>query len=335
MAHKPIKKVYFCDGALQGKIPKILSKHYELIYTQKDPDYVFYSVMGEEHINYKGIRIFSCGENVRADFNFCDYAIGFDYMLFEDRYLRYPLYLHNEEEMAKASNKHRNINAKTLKSKTRFCTFVVSNGKADEKRAQFFAFLSKYKKVHSGGAYQNNIGKRVKDKLAFLQEGKFNIAFENSSTNGYTTEKLIQALGAQTIPIYWGDTQVSKPLESNGGGINPRAFINCHNYESFEEILKVIQYLNENEQAYLDMLSQPSFLDDTHEVYFDNKLEEFLLNIFNQPIELAYRRGFGQWRCNLEKRYCKFQKTRKISNAIANSFKKVFKPFKLCYQWLK
>lgn len=168
-----------------------------------------------EHINYDGIRIFATGENVRADFNYCDYAIGFDYMQFEDRYLRYPLYLH-EECMREISNRH--ITAESLNSKTRFCTFVVSNGKADEKRIQFFNLLNTYKRVDSGGRYKNNIGKRIKDKLAFLKEGKFNIAFENSSTNGYVTEKLIHAFAAKSIPIYWGDKTITQPLDCIDGG---------------------------------------------------------------------------------------------------------------------
>ncbi|WP_300742573.1 glycosyltransferase family 10 [uncultured Helicobacter sp.] len=225
MPQKPTKKVYFCDGAVEGKILEILRKHYKLIFTDKNPDYIFYSVMGDKHIEYYGIRIFSCGENVRADFNFCDYAIGYDYMEFEDRYMRYPLYLHYKGVMEKAMSKHQSITPQLLKEKTRFCTFVVSNGKADELRAQFFDYLSQYDHIDSGGGYKNNIGKRVADKYAFLKTGKFNIAFENSSTNGYTTEKLIEALAAQSIPIYWGDERVSLPLESSGGGVNAKAFI--------------------------------------------------------------------------------------------------------------
>ncbi|MCX2716675.1 glycosyltransferase family 10 [Helicobacter sp. MIT 21-1697] len=217
-APKPTKKVYFCDGAVRGKIVTLLKQHYELIFTDENPDYIFYSCMGFEHIHYDGVRIFATGENVRADFNFCDYAIGYDYIHFEDRYLRYPLYLHYESDMQKAMNKHLHITPETIGSKTRFCTFVVSNGKADETRTQFFDFLNQYKHIHSGGQYKNNIGTPVADKHTFLQEGKFNIAFENSSTNGYTTEKLIQAFAAHTIPIYWGDKRVSLPLDVAGGG---------------------------------------------------------------------------------------------------------------------
>lgn len=329
---KPCKKIHFCDGAMGEKIPSILSKHYELEYDSVNPDYIFYSVMGDSHIDYDGVRIFSCGENVRADFNFCDYAIGFDYMSFEDRYLRYPLYLHYSDDVARAQNKHLEISSQTLQDKSRFCTFVVSNGKADEKRAQFFEALSRYKRVDSGGKYKNNIGRRVEDKQAFLREGKFSIAFENSSTNGYTTEKLIQALAAQSIPIYWGDERVSEPLDSSGGGVNPHAFINLHAYTSMEEAIAAVEFLDTHDEAYLAMLRQQAFLDSNHEEIFDSKLEAFLLHIFSQPLEQAYRRGFGQWRCNLEKRYKKFQKARRLGNALTNVIQKPIRKLKYLYK---
>ena len=52
----------------------------------------------------------------------------------------------------------------------------------------------------------------------------------------------------------------------------------------------------------------------------DKKLAEFLRNIFSA--ENPYRRGFGQWRMNLEKRYVRFQKTREIVNKIIDYYRK-------------
>lgn len=59
-------------------------------------------------------------------------------MEFEDRYMRYPLYLHYKGVMEKAMSKHQSITPQLLKEKTRFCTFVVSNGKADELTSAVF-----------------------------------------------------------------------------------------------------------------------------------------------------------------------------------------------------
>ncbi|WP_334082906.1 glycosyltransferase family 10 domain-containing protein [Helicobacter typhlonius] len=329
---KTKKRIYFCDGAVKGKIPAILSKHYDIEITPHNPDYVFYSVMGNEHINYDCIRIFSTGENVRADFNFCDYAIGFDYMQFEDRYLRYPFYLHYKEAMEKARNKHLHITPQTLENKKRFCTFVVSNGKADSIRSQFFDKLMQYKHIDSGGKYKNNIGAPVADKLAFLSEGKFNIAFENSSANGYTTEKLIEAFAAGTIPLYWGDESVSLPLDSSGGGVNPKSFVRLNDFASFEEAIAYIEFLDTHNDAYLAILREETFLDSNHEAIFDKKLESFLLHIFNQPLEKAYRRGFGQWRCNIEKRYKKYQRIRSLTNTCVNIIKNPIRRIKKLFK---
>lgn len=68
-----------------------------------------------------------------------------------------------------------------------------------------FEALKKYKKVNSGGRYLNNIGRAVVDKIQFESRHKFSICFENSSYPGYTTEKIIEAFAAKTIPIYWGN----------------------------------------------------------------------------------------------------------------------------------
>ena len=74
----------------------------------------------------------------------------------------------------------------------------------------FFDKLSTYKQVSSGGRFRNNIGGAVADKKAFQADHKFAIAFENTSYDGYCTEKLMEAFAAGTIPIYWGDPNVAK-----------------------------------------------------------------------------------------------------------------------------
>lgn len=114
--------------------------------------------------------------------------------------------------------------------------------------------------------------------------------------------------------------------------MNAKSFIRIRDKEDFPRALEVIRHLDENDEAYLAMLKEPAFLDSDHRKKFDVHLETFLLNIFEQPLEKAYRRGFGQWRCNLEKRYKKAQKIRyysgipryfcrSITRAVKNYFK--------------
>ncbi len=124
-------------------------------------------------------------------FNLCDYGIGFANLNFEDRYLRIPLYslFQYKKYLKLALDIHNQNNI----IKKKFCNFIYSNGNADKEREEFYNLLSQYKKVDSGGRYLNNIGGPVKDKFSFQQQYKFSIAFENTSSKGYTTEKLIEA----------------------------------------------------------------------------------------------------------------------------------------------
>ncbi|ANV98156.1 hypothetical protein BBW65_04780 [Helicobacter enhydrae] len=193
-----------------------LSKKYKIIQSDK-PDFLLCSVFGNQHLEYDCIKIFYTGEAITPDFNFYDYALGFDYLDFGDRYLRYPLFLLDQKTFKLAEQKHLLKDEAKLLQRD-FCSFVVSNGNAHPIRKEFFEALSKINFVASGGRYQNNIGKYVENKLDFIQSYKFNIAFENSRYAGYCTEKIIDAFAAQSIPIYWGDPSLKTTFKNNGGG---------------------------------------------------------------------------------------------------------------------
>jgi hypothetical protein len=294
---------------------KILSKHYELEISEQ-PDYIISDAHREKHLNYNCIRIAFAAENVRPDFNSFDYAIGFDHLFFEDRYIRYPLYLLYEGSLNKALKKHLSIDTTILDKKKGFCNFVVSNAKDDDIRVKFFHLLSQYKKVDSGGKYRNNVGGPITNKFLFQENYKFSICFENSSTPGYLTEKLIQAAAAKTIPIYWGDPKATYPLRNGGGGINSRAIINVHEFENFEKIVEHIKLIDQDDELFIKILKEPLFSDDNHEMIFNNELEQFLITIINQENKKAFRRGFGQARLAIEERFIKVNKYKKTKFLI-------------------
>lgn len=265
----------------------MLAERYELVLSDT-PDYVFYSVFGYEHLNYpNSVLIFWTGENQCPDFNECDYALGVEYISFLDRYLRYPHYL-AYKEFAPMTTKHQ-LQADTLQRKPLFCSFVYSNTNASPFRKQFFDLLSAYQPISSGGKYLNNIGgKPVPNKLAFEQQAKFSIAFENASHAGYTTEKLIQSFAAQTVPIYWGDPEVTKTF-------NPKSFINCPDYPSLEAVVAEVKRLNEDDDAYLAMLRQPALVNPKEKEEKDAQLRAFIYNIFDQPLSEAKRFSRDYW----------------------------------------
>lgn len=288
---------------------KILRKHFD-VEISDNPDYIFYSLIGnKEYLNYDCVRIFYTGENFRPDFNLADYAIGFDNLSFNDRYIRFPYYLLNDKEIKLAEDKHLNIDENILEQKKGFCNFVYSNGNAEKIREEFFYKLNKYKKVDSGGRFLNNIGGPVDDKYEFQCKYKFSIAFENTTYPGYATEKILQSFGAKTIPIYWGDPKI-------GEVFNNKSFINCNNYNSLDEVIEKVKEIDNNDKLFMEMISEPVF---NEENYYKNQLEnleEFLVGIFSQELEKSYRRPRYYWGANYEK---DIKNNKKIEEIILKS----------------
>jgi len=227
---------------------KVLSKHWSLELSD-EPDILFYSNYGDKHLQYSCLRIFVSAENERPDFNVCDYAFSFDFPTNERNY-RFPLYRRcGEYEDLLLKRDVEEI----ISQRRKFCSFMVSNHRAKE-RIEFYNRLSAYKSADSGGRYLNNIGGPIevgrKNKEAWLRNYKFNITFENVSYPGYTTEKILEAFVSGTIPIYWGNPLI-------GLDFNPKAFINCHDFKSFDEVIEHVKEIDQNEALYRDYLSQP------------------------------------------------------------------------------
>jgi hypothetical protein len=139
-----------------------------------------------------------------------------------------------------------------LNKKTGFCSFVVSNAKESEERINFFHELSKYKQVASGGKYANNVGGPVANKRDFISKYLFNIAFENSSFPGYTTEKIAEPWVEGCIPIYWGDPEIARD-------INPGCFINMHDFDCFDTAIAYIKEVDASPELQIKYLSAPFF----------------------------------------------------------------------------
>ena len=248
---------------------KYLIKYFDLELSE-NPDLIIYSCYGTEFLKYSCPRIFYTAENIRPDFRFCDFAVSFDYNS-NPRHLRLPLY--NVYFDSATLTQPRDVD-KLLKNKQGFCSFVVSNSKESEKRIQFFHQLSQYKQVYSGGKYANNVGGPVLNKREFIRNYLFNIAFENSSYPGYTTEKIAEPWVEGCIPIYWGDPEVTRD-------INPHCFINVHDFKSFEAVILHIQKVDASIEMQKQYLKEPFFRN--NEVPFhlkdetnSEKLKEFI-----------------------------------------------------------
>lgn len=298
-----------------------LQKNFEVELSEQ-PEYLFYSTFGDEHWKYTNcIKIFITGENTCPDFNACDYGIGFEYLSFGDRYLRYPEYLFDEfsTDFDYMMQKHLQVNQSDIDRQ--FCSFVYSNGIANECRERFFRILSQYKQVDSGGRFNNNIGGPVENKHSFLRAHKFDISIENSSHPGYTTEKLVQSFAAGTVPIYWGNERVAEVF-------NPGAFIRINDFATLEDAAAYVAKVDQDDELYLEMLKEPALLPGLQgRTAWDQELTAFLEHIIHQPKETAFRRNMDYWGRNYQviqarrAKYDKFARRIKKNPIAANLLK--------------
>ena len=175
-------------------------------------------------------------------------------------------------------------------------------------REQLVEAINQYKPVALGGKWRNNVGGPVEDKIAFQSAYRFVLAIENYSAPGYLTEKFAQAAQSNAIPIYWGDPTISQY-------INPKAFINCHDFDTREALVSHIRQLDCDNEAFHAMLTEPWFKQGQEpNDWQDATFTDFLSNIFNQHHKNAYRRNRSRWGIKTEKRsYQKSLKFLKLS----------------------
>jgi hypothetical protein len=227
---------------------RVLSKKYDVVLSN-EPDLYFFTHAyngKRDYLSYKCHRVFLGWQNERADWNCCDYVLDSDFSINNPRHKRWPIWAAwNTIALTQPKNPD------FFFQKKKFACMVVSNGKAKE-RVAFFHELSKYKQVDSGGRFLNNIGGAVTDKRDFIKDYKFVISFENSNYPGYTTEKLIEPMLVNSIPIYWGNERIDEDF-------NSKSFVHVNSFSSYEAAIERIIELDQNDDEYLKMSMQPWF----------------------------------------------------------------------------
>ena len=251
-----------------------LEENFIIEYDKDNPDYLIFNVFGKEHQNPKykdAIKIAIFTENHNPDLNEVDYALGHPHINYLDRYFKHSSILWQN---CKIINEVRKEVLK-MPLRTKFCAAVISNSYMAHFRLKFIKSLSKYKKVDMGGRYENNIGGIVKDKIEFLYAYKFSIAMENSRTDGYISEKIIQSFIAGTIPIYYGDYLIDEY-------INPKSYILIKGEKDINDKIEYIKSIDNDDEKYKSFLREKVILDNNFIEKIDEELKLFLYNIFQQ-----------------------------------------------------
>jgi hypothetical protein len=275
---KPQLKLYYPDfwdvwNTEDNYFTNILRKDYEVVITDKNPDIIIYSWEGQEFKNFDCIRIYYTPENwLMPKYKECDFSMSFEYWD-DKRNLRVPNYLLYEIHPEQLEKKNLDIQ-QIIESKKGFCSMLVSNPNTKE-RNDFFHLLSKYKKVDSGGKHLNNIGVRVANKYEFISQYKFNLCFENAAHSGYTSEKIVEAMKCNTIPLYWGNPLIHYEFNAN-------SFFNFWDYGNSEAMLEAIIECDNDDTKYYNKFIEPWFEDGIPNQYFDTqRLRMFLKNIID------------------------------------------------------
>jgi len=285
---------YYTHAKSSNFLRKLLPKVHELI----KKSYLWYKIKNssfwfKDHgrampsIEGNFVKIFFTPENCIPDMNKCDWAFSFCY----DEEFKHPKHMRLPYYFFSGYGKNlikRNINFnKIKKEKTKFCNFVYANDSWIRNR--FFNKLSKYKRVDAPGKCMNNlppIGKYknaassrqannwIEQKQKFLNGYKFTIAFENAEYPGYTTEKITQAMLANSIPLYFGNPLVSRDF-------NKKSFLNLSDFKNMGKMIKRIKEIDSNDKLYASILNEPWFNNNKPSVYVDERrLAERLKQIF-------------------------------------------------------
>jgi hypothetical protein len=294
-------RLHFCDfwtgfNPNDNFIQRELCRKFQVVVDAVNPEIVFFSCFGRSHLEYDCTKVFFTGENVRPDFNLCDYAIGFDRMEFGDRYFRFPIFAFEDIESLKAERRNP-VTIDDIQSRL-FCNFIYSNANADPVRDKFFNLLNKFKNVDSLGQHLRNTTSEMsprysenwaQGKQEMLSNYNFTIAFENSSSPGYITEKISHAFRARSIPIYYGDPDIKLQFNIN-------SFINAHDFTSLEDCARYVYSVSDDPDKMANYLNATVFPDDyIPESIKARALAQFLSEIAEQsPGDRNRRPKYGR-----------------------------------------
>lgn len=309
---KPLKK-------FEGYFPKIYRILREIYYFGRER-----WKMPELKGNF--VKIFFTVENAFPKMDKCDWAFTneFDEELKHPRHMRISNYTFYSVKDPQELVKGKDYNPREIMNKKKkFCVFICSNDVAF--RNKFFKRLCRYKKVESWGRVLNNMGQGIprlyeiegkKSKketrgyvpIEFLKQYKFVITFENASHVGYTSDRMIEPMRANSIPIYWGNPMIEREF-------NTKSFINYHDFErdikknileillkipvinwlakkyieeaTFKKMIKRIIEIDNNDELWEEMLKQPWYPDNKPTKYLDKELiRKRLQQIIESPKQI-------------------------------------------------
>lgn len=136
-------------------------------------------------------------------------------------------------------------------AKTKMINAFISSYFNQSKRLEYLKELMDYVDIDSYGRVFNNSHLPGDDNSCSIKESlitgyKFTIAFENSISRDYVTEKFFQPLAAGSVPIYLGAPNV----EAFAPGA--KSFINVLDFDGAKSLANYIRELDRDDESYLE-----------------------------------------------------------------------------------
>ena len=175
------------------------------------------------------------GENVRHDFQNCDYSISFDLGISNPHHFRMPYWMEMIDWTKEGVTGNQNPRFGRLLNLDRLCSPLGEDFLHRPQKAAIFAshlreprgtLLHAVKRQIEVVEFGKSFNPQIKNhsesglvKFDELQKFAFNLCPENGMHPGYYTEKIPEAFMAGCLPITWADDNVKVDF-------NPKAFIN-------------------------------------------------------------------------------------------------------------
>jgi hypothetical protein len=260
---------------------KLLKENFNIEYNNISPDFVIFSAWGDSFRRYNCKKILYTPENFFVHsypafegqlgltnlYKYANFSItSFD--LKDSRNFRMPCYIRRYGYDIKNDICNRNFN-KSLKTKK----ILFLHNCDHEFRNNFALELNKHIQVDRPGRCLRNMNITVDDKIEFSKQYKFLLAFENSSTINYNTEKITDAYVSKCIPIYWGDANIENDF-------NKDSMLNYHRYSNQEQFIQKIIEMNNNDDLYYQTLLASPIIN--NELFNPLLFIEFMKDILNK-----------------------------------------------------
>lgn len=270
----------------RGSLQNFLKKRFPIVFVPlenfQEADFYIGDTFSSHIDRFKGVKVLCTGENHAIDLNRFDYCLTHEF-LENDRCHRQPYWqtilLGQPHLRAYLKGERPMVTPEELRERqTEFCAFVCRNAKGKE-RNSFVTALNRVKKVNCGGPFMNNIGyvlpRPYEVKREFQSKHCFSMAYENEAAPGYQTEKIIDAFVSGSIPLYWGNPEVTREF-------NPASFVHARDFRTRKEMIAYLLELAEDPVRRAEMINSTILQDPDVFEKSDRALEEFFARIFER-----------------------------------------------------